>query len=154
MDQATHESASGVNWSRVVAVFIVALIAVVAYLALGMPGMKHDGATPRMGAMEASGMAVGVKDFAARLTRADAFVVNVHVPDEGSIAGTDAAIPNDRIVGDARLPEDKSSPILVYCKTGRMSADAATSLMNAGYTDVVYLEGGMDAWVAAGRALE
>jgi len=84
----------------------------------------------------------------------DGFVINVHVPDEGSIPGTDAAIPFDQVVGDERLPEDRSTAILLYCKTGRMSADAAMALMKAGYLDVVHLEGGMDAWIAAGRRLE
>lgn len=52
------------------------------------------------------------------------------------------------------MPEGKAAPILLYCRTGRMSADAATAPVDAGYTNVVYLEGGMDAWVAAGHRLE
>ena len=99
-------------------------------------------------------MAVSVDEFAARLVAPDVFVVNVHVPDEGTIEGTDASVPYDEIVGDDRLPAEKSTPILLYCKTGRMSGDAATALMEAGYADVAYLDGGMDAWVAAGRPLQ
>lgn len=132
----------------------VAVAAVVAYFAFGMPGMDHDARSTGMGSMDASDMAVGVEEFASRLASSDSFVVNVHVPDEGSIEGTDASIPYDEIVGDGRLPSDKATPILLYCKTGRMSGEAAIGLMNAGYTDVVHLKGGMDAWVAAGRALQ
>jgi len=156
MEQSTaNEPASGVSGSRVIALFVVGIVAVVAYFALGMPGMDHGGGgMAGMGAMDPSDMAVGVDDFAARMTGSDAFVVNVHVPDEGSIAGTDAAIPYDQVVGDDRLPGDTSTPILLYCKTGRMSADAATALMGAGYRNVVYLDGGMDAWAAAGRPLQ
>jgi len=151
----TDDAVAGVSGSRVIAAIGVVVAAVVGYFALGMPGMDHGGGgMAAMAGMDASDMAVGVDAFAARLRASDAFVVNVHVPDEGSIAGTDAVIRYDRIVGDARLPEDKSTPVLLYCKTGRMSADAATALMDAGYTDVVYLDGGMDDWTAAGRTLE
>lgn len=150
-----YDRVGGVNGSRLIAVLVVAVVVIVGYFALGMPGMGHGGGgMAGMGAMDASDMAVGVDDFAARLADPDVFVVNVHVPDEGSIAGTDVAIPYDRIVGDARLPDDKSTPIALYCKTGRMSAEAATALMDAGFTNVVYLDGGMDAWTAAGRTLD
>ena len=142
---------------------ILLVVAVVGYFALGMPGMpgmQQSGTgtgmsgMPGMGSTNASGMAVGVGEFATRMADPRAFVVNVHVPYAGRIAGTDALIPYDRIAGDARLPTDKSTPIVLYCRTGRMSALAATTLMNAGYTTVVYLDGGMDAWVGAGRPLE
>ena len=90
--------------------------------------------------------------FAAAL--ADAFVVNVHVPDEGSIAATDAAIPFDEIgARSAELPQARDTPLAVYCKTGRMSAEAVSTLRDLGYTDVVELRGGMDAWVDDGREL-
>lgn len=140
--------------SRVIVMLVVGLVIVVGYFALGMPGMDHGASGGAgMGAMDASDMAVGSDDFATRMAEPDAFVVNVHVPDEGGIPGTDAAIPYDEVDGDARLPDDLATPIRLYCKTGRMSAEAATALMDAGYTDVVHLDGGMDAWMAAGRPL-
>ena len=132
----------------------VAVAAVVAYFAFGMPGMDHGGGSSGMASMDPSEMAVSVDAFASRVASPDAFVVNVHVPDEGTIQGTDASIPYDEIVGDDRLPADKTTPIALYCKTGRMSGEAATALMDAGYADVVHLDGGMDAWVAAGRLLQ
>lgn len=140
-----------VNGRWVIAGLAALFVVVVGYFVLGMPGMNHGGSG--MAGMDTADMAVGVEDFERRMAEPDAFVVNVHVPDEGSIAGTDATISYDRVVGDDRLPDDRSTPILVYCKTGRMSADAATALMDAGYRDVAYLDGGMDAWQAAGRRL-
>lgn len=84
----------------------------------------------------------------------DVLVLNVHVPDEGSIAGTDAVIPYDEIRERATaLPSDLDAPLAVYCKSGRMSAEAVTTLLDLGYTDVVELRGGMDAWTADGREL-
>ena len=136
-----------------IVVAAVAVAAVVAYFALGMPGMDHGG-SDGMASMDHSAMAVSADDFASRLASPDAFVVNVHVPVEGSIEGTDARIPYDEIAGDDRLPADRATPILLYCKTGRMSEEARTALMSAGYADVVHLDGGMDAWVADGRSLQ
>ena len=92
--------------------------------------------------------------FATVLADDDVLVVNVHVPDEGSITGTDAAIPYDELRDrSAELPQDLDAAVAVYCKSGRMSADAVATLRDLGYTDVVELGGGMDAWVADGREL-
>ena len=90
--------------------------------------------------------------FAARI-RAGAFVVNVHVPYAGEIEGTNAFIPFDRIVGDASLPTNKATDIVLYCRSGRMSGIASSALATAGYTRVAELDGGLDAWKAAGRHL-
>lgn len=93
-------------------------------------------------------------EFATVLADDDVLVINVHVPDEGSIAGTDAAIPFDEVRDrSAELPQDLAAPVAVYCKSGRMSAQAVAALRDLGYTDVVELRGGMDAWVADGREL-
>jgi rhodanese-related sulfurtransferase len=93
-------------------------------------------------------------EFDSVLADDDVLVVNVHVPDEGSIAGTDATIPYDEVrARSAELPQDRDAPVAVYCKSGRMSADAVSTLRQLGYTDVVELRGGMDAWAAGGREL-
>lgn len=81
-------------------------------------------------------------------------LINVHVPDEGEIKGTDHHIAYDRIVGDERLPKDKSEQLLIYCRSGRMSAESGQALTDAGYTDVVELQGGFNAWKASGRPLQ
>ena len=91
--------------------------------------------------------------FAERMTHKGATVINVHIPYEGEIDDTDAFIPFDKILGDSRLPKDKHSEILLYCRTGRMSEEAANALHDAGYTNVAHLEGGMRGWEAAGRKL-
>lgn len=79
--------------------------------------------------------------------------INVHVPDEGSIADTDLAIPFDEIeTRQSELP-DTSTPLAVYCRSGNMSAEAVQTLIGLGYTDVVELAGGMVAWQSSGRSL-
>ena len=151
--------------SRAVVAGIVLLgAATVGYFALGMPGMDMDAESPTgdptqemdgmdMAGMDMNGHAVGADDFEARLADPDAVLVNVHVPDEGSIIGTDLSIPFDQLVGNASLPRDRGEPVLLYCRSGRMSEIAADALVEQGYTDIVQLEGGMDAWVTSGRTL-
>ncbi len=83
------------------------------------------------------------------------FVLNVHTPYEGEIAGTDAFIEDweDIAAHQDELPVDKSQHILVYCRSGRMSASAAEQLRTLGYENIYDLEGGMRAWNEAGLPL-
>jgi rhodanese-related sulfurtransferase len=91
--------------------------------------------------------------FADRIGDKGAVLINVHVPYEGELDHTAAFIPYDHIVGDARLPRNKNSEVLLYCRSGRMSEIAGTALHAAGYTRLAHLEGGMRGWEAAGRPL-
>lgn len=88
------------------------------------------------------------------LRTTEATVINVHVPYAGEIDGTDLFIPFDQIAGrTADLPA-KDRPIILYCRTGRMSAIAAATLVGLGYTNVTELAGGMEAWTASGLPLQ
>lgn len=89
--------------------------------------------------------------FEQRMQNEPAVVINVHIPYEGELAGTDAFIPYDQIRDDPRLPEDKATELLLYCMSGRMSEEAAVDLHEDGYTNIAHLEGGMKAWEASGR---
>jgi phage shock protein E len=89
--------------------------------------------------------------FEERMKNEQAMVINVHIPYEGELAGTDAFIPYDKIRDDPRLPEDKGAEILLYCRSGRMSEEAGVDLHEEGYTNIAHLEGGMKAWEASGR---
>ena len=128
------------------------------YLAAGSPGTDDSGPNGGGSAESSDADRVGFmrlepEAFADRVARPSAFVVNVHIPYAGEIDGTDAFIAFDRIVGDSRLPADMDTEIVLYCRSGRMSEIAAEALVSAGYTNVVDLEGGMDAWRATGMPL-
>ena len=97
---------------------------------------------------------VGPDAFAARMAEPDVVTINVHIPDEGSIAGTDLTIAFDEVATSTELPEDLATPLAVYCKSDNMSGSAVKDLAALGYTDVVELEGGFDGWVEAGKPLE
>ncbi len=157
MDDDQTASAAGRPGKALVVALAVAAVAVGGYFAAGMPGMDHemsaDGAADLAGAEsmdEMPFMSLAPEEFAARIERPASFVVNVHIPYEGELEGTDEFVPFDEIVGDGRLPEAGDAEIVLYCRSGRMSAIAAEALVAAGYTDVVDLEGGMEAWEAAG----
>ena len=92
-------------------------------------------------------------EFAAAIA-GDRVTINVRVPDEGSLPDTDFALPFDQITARAaELPQDRNTPLAIYCMTGHMSAIAGAQLAALGYTDIVELRGGMEAWQAAGRPL-
>ena len=81
-------------------------------------------------------------------------LINVHIPYEGEIEGTDQHIPYDEIPQrPSDLPSDKDAKVVIYCRSGNMSTQAAEDLVQAGYTNIWELGGGMIAWTDAGLPL-
>jgi rhodanese-related sulfurtransferase len=87
----------------------------------------------------------------AMLKSEDFMFINTHIPYEGEIEKTDAFIPYDQMMQLLKEhTSDKSLKIVLYCRTGRMSAIAAQELVKAGYLNVWNLDGGMIAWEMGG----
>ena len=98
---------------------------------------------------------VSVAELQTMLANKDFTFVNVHIPFEGNIAKTDVSIPYDQIDQNLdKLPSDKNAKIVLYCRSGRMSAISAKTLIGQGYTNVWNLSGGMVAWEQAGLPVE
>lgn len=75
---------------------------------------------------------------------------------EGSIEGMDnAAVSRGVLEFDlADKIENKDAFIVVYCRAGKSAVLAAKMMKeDLHYTNVVYLEGGIDAWLEAGYSI-
>ncbi len=98
---------------------------------------------------------VSAHELQAMLQSKDFAFVNTHIPFEGDIPDTDLSIPYNEVDQNlGLLPADKDARIVLYCRTGRMSTEAARTLVGLGYTNVWELAGGMIAWEEAGLPLE
>jgi rhodanese-related sulfurtransferase len=87
---------------------------------------------------------ISVDRFVEMMNHKDFILINVHIPYEGEIPGTELLIPFNAI--------DQNRDI-VYCMTGPMGDIAAGRLIRMGYTRVLHFQGGMKAWKRAGRSL-
>lgn len=109
-----------------------------------VPGVGPEEARRRQ--EDPSTLVVDVRDLANR--RASGMVA-------GAIAVSSGTLP---FVADTEVPEDwrdprlqdRSRPVITVCDLGPMSALAARTLTEMGFTDVAYLEGGTQAWKDAG----
>ncbi|OIO18818.1 MAG: hypothetical protein AUJ23_02975 [Candidatus Magasanikbacteria bacterium CG1_02_32_51] len=67
----------------------------------------------------------------------DFTLIDVHIPEQFYIVGTDKFIPYNTI--DQRLtdlPSDKNAKIILYCRSGSMSKIATQTLADLGYNNV------------------
>ncbi len=107
---------------------------------------------------------ISVEETQRRLEQdPDALIVDVR--DADGIASTGLAARGQNISlgslpikADSELPEDfrdpglqdRSRQIIVTCQLGMNAARGASLLQDMGFTNVTYMEGGMEAWKAAG----
>src|SRR5688500_16281848 len=83
-----------------------------------------------------------------------AAVVDVREADEVEQGIVPGAIPIPRGYLELRVEDavpDKSAPVVVYCAGGTRSVFAAKTLADLGYTNVVSLAGGFNAWKDTGQ---
>lgn len=93
---------------------------------------------------------ISAKDLHSLMTQNDILLIDVHVPEQKHIPGTDLYAPFYKVDKYAeRLPSEKDAPIYLYCKSGPMGNWAARTLFDMGYTNVYNLEGGTEAWKEA-----
>ncbi|KKG14147.1 hypothetical protein EO98_09235 [Methanosarcina sp. 2.H.T.1A.6] len=105
---------------------------------------------------------VNVDEARELIEMGDIFVLDVRTPAEFNESHIEGAtlIPVTNSGGsnlspdqllEARISEvPKGKKILVYCRSGRRSADASQILVDASYTGVYNMGGGINEWIAAG----
>ncbi|MEW6060030.1 MAG: rhodanese-like domain-containing protein [Actinomycetota bacterium] len=129
---------------------LVALVALAIVLLAACSESEEDST----GGVGATWTQITPNELDSMLQSEDVFLVNVHVPYEGHIPGTDAFIPYDRIAGRVgALPSD-TSKLVIYCRSGTTSAIAAQALITVGVSGFYELAGGYNAWIAAGLPFE
>ena len=98
---------------------------------------------------------ISLDQFVKMFEQKDFILMNVHIPYQGEIPGTDLLLPFNKIDQHrGELPLDKDKKIVVYCMTGPMGYYAADKLTAMGFTRVFHFERGMKAWSSSGRQLE
>lgn len=95
---------------------------------------------------------ITVQQLAERLKAGEKlFLLDVRQPAEANLA----TLPNSVLIPLNRLGAELESlreripagtPVIVYCHHGMRSQMAAGGLLNNGFTNVVSLAGGIDAW--------
>ena len=116
-------------------------------------GSGGEGGGPAGRPPPATSEAVSPARFAAVAAAPATVMLNVHVPDEGSLPGTDLTVAYDELAARRRELPDRDTTIAIYCRTGRMSTIARRTLSRMGYQRIVELRGGMRAWRSDGRRL-
>lgn len=125
---------------------VVGLIVVIAFFAYNMLKPEKNNTIQENDATEEVQL-VNPTKFRSLIEKGDGFLVDVHIPEQTHIPGTDALIPYNEISENInQLPKDKSTPILVYCRSGSMSKTASKEITDLGYTNVYDLEGGINAY--------
>jgi rhodanese-related sulfurtransferase len=93
---------------------------------------------------------ISVKDVKAAADAKSAVIIDVNGPDSYKAGHVPGALAWADIKGDlaAKLPADKSTPIIAYCgnpKCGAYAA-AANAAKKLGYTNVKHMSAGIAGW--------
>ena len=84
----------------------------------------------------------------------DAFLLDVRTTSEWEQDGhleNATLIPHTQLESqEDELPENKDALILLYCRSGNRSQDAAQTLLDMGFTNLIELESGINGWKDAG----
>ena len=129
---------------------LVGLVVLLLLAACSTPAPAETGAQADQAAAPAY-TDISPQELNTMLENKDFLLVNTHIPFEGDLPDTDLSIPYNEIEENLRLlPTDKDAKIVLYCRSDRMSREAADELSQLGYTNLYNLEGGFTAWQKAG----
>ena len=131
---------------------LTAVIVVTA--ACSSPAIEEDATASELIKNSDGYVDINAEQLNGMMENKDFTLVNVHIPYDGDIPNTDLSIAyNDLEPHLDQLPADKDAPLVIYCRSGNMSTQAAEELVGLGYTNVMEVDGGMNAWRSAGYDL-
>ena len=98
---------------------------------------------------------VGVEEFDQAIEEYEsAFLLDVRTQPEWEQDGhleNATLIPHSELEArEGELPSEKDTMILLYCRSGNRSQDAAQTLVDLGFTNIIELETGINGWKDAG----
>lgn len=95
---------------------------------------------------------VNTTGLTALINREDAQVFDVSAIadfEKGHIAGAKNIVLSQVSPDNKLLAKAKDQPVVLVCRTGMQSADAAKKLVKAGFAKIFWLDGGVAAWQSA-----
>lgn len=96
---------------------------------------------------EASVTKINPQQYDELSAQEDIIVIDVHVPEQEHLPNTDYVISYLDSKALQQVIPDKDTKVIIYCRSGSMSAQAAQDLVDAGYTNVYDLQGGRNAYI-------
>ncbi len=104
-------------------------------------------------ASQAGWLQINVDDSLDFIEQVEPFLLDVRRQDEFDLGHIDFAvlIPVTELADRlGELPENKDTPMIIYCAAGTRGFWALSLVKLAGYTNVRNMSGGFNAWKAAG----
>ena len=112
----------------------------------GVPA--HDRSDYKVKSAEGGVQTITVLDLKAQIDAGnEPVILDVRDPHEWEISAIEGSlrIPKSQVIARAaEIPRDRE--VIVHCKTGIRSRDSILMLQNLGYTNLVNLKGGINAW--------
>lgn len=95
---------------------------------------------------------ISVRELADRDAQGNVDLIDVRTPLEFQEvrAATARNVPLDRLDPHEVMKNRNGGPLYLICKSGARGGKAQQKFVEAGYSDVINVEGGTEAWVAAG----
>ncbi len=122
------------------------------YLSLGLAGITVALVYTEVARLFRGYKALRPAELTGLINREDALVVDLSSSgdfEKGHIAGSKSVSPSQFDPESKLLAGVKTLPVAVVCRNGTASAGAAQRLKKAGFEQVYWLEGGVQAWQQA-----
>ena len=122
------------------------------YLSLGLVGLTLAIIYTEVARLFRGYRALRPAELTGLINRDNALVIDLSASadfEKGHIAGSKSVQPSQFDPENKLLAGAKALPVVVTCRTGQASAGAAKRLKKAGFEQVYWLDGGIQAWQQA-----